>query len=109
MSFSLAETMCDPSQYAPLARAAEDAGFHAYTLPDSIAYPAVSDSKYPYTPDGSPLIGPAWGKKNFWLAEGFSFGITAAGGAGDLLSDWMVNGEPAIDPADEAERRELRR
>jgi probable F420-dependent oxidoreductase len=53
MRFSLAETMCDPTQYAPLARAAEDAGFHAYTLPDSIAYPEVSDSKYPYTPDGN--------------------------------------------------------
>jgi probable F420-dependent oxidoreductase len=53
MRFSLAETMCEPSQYAPLARAAEEAGFHAYTLPDSVAYPAVSDSKYPYTPDGS--------------------------------------------------------
>jgi hypothetical protein len=52
----------------------------------------------PYTPDGSPLIGPAWGLKNFWLAEGFSFGITAAGGAGDLLTDWMVEGEPTIDP-----------
>ncbi len=59
----------------------------------------------PYTPDGSPLIGPAWGLKNFWLAEGFSFGITAAGGAGDLLSDWMVNGEPAIDPWDVDPRR----
>jgi probable F420-dependent oxidoreductase len=53
MRFSLAETMCDPAQYAPLARAAEEAGFHAYTLPDSIAYPEVSDSKYPYTADGS--------------------------------------------------------
>jgi probable F420-dependent oxidoreductase len=53
MRFSLAETMCDPSQYPALARAAEEAGFHAYTLPDSVAYPAVSDSKYPYTPDGS--------------------------------------------------------
>jgi dimethylglycine dehydrogenase len=59
----------------------------------------------PYTPDGSPLIGPAWGLRNFWLAEGFSFGITAAGGAGDLLSDWMVNGEPAIDPWDVDPRR----
>jgi dimethylglycine dehydrogenase len=59
----------------------------------------------PYTPDGSPLVGPAWGLKNFWLAEGFSFGITAAGGAGDLLSDWMVNGEPAIDPWDVDPRR----
>jgi probable F420-dependent oxidoreductase len=53
MRFSLAETMCDPAQYAPLARAAEEVGFHAYTLPDSIAYPEVSDSKYPYTPDGN--------------------------------------------------------
>jgi probable F420-dependent oxidoreductase len=53
MRFSLAETMCDPAQYIPLARAAEEAGFHAYTLPDSIAYPETSDSKYPYTPDGN--------------------------------------------------------
>src|SRR5580693_4251989 len=52
MRFSLAETMCDPAQYVPLAQAAEEVGFHAYTLPDSIAYPEVSDSKYPYTPDG---------------------------------------------------------
>ncbi len=52
MRFSLAETMCDPKQYPALAKAAEAAGFHAYTLPDSIAYPEVSDSKYPYTPDG---------------------------------------------------------
>ena len=53
MRFSLAETMCDPAQYIPLARTAEEAGFDAYTLPDSIAYPEVSDSKYPYTPDGN--------------------------------------------------------
>ena len=53
MRFSLAETMCDPTQYPALARTAEEHGFHAYTLPDSVAYPAVSDSKYPYTPDGS--------------------------------------------------------
>jgi probable F420-dependent oxidoreductase len=50
--FALAETMCDPDQYVPLAQAAEEAGFDAYTLPDSVAYPEVSDSKYPYTPDG---------------------------------------------------------
>ena len=33
-----------------------------------------------YTPDGNPLVGPAPGLRNMWLAEGFSFGITAAGG-----------------------------
>ena len=50
-----------------------------------------------YTPDGSPIIGPAWGIDNFWLNEGHSFGITAAGGAGFQLAEWMVEGEPTID------------
>jgi dimethylglycine dehydrogenase len=50
-----------------------------------------------YTPDGSPLIGPAWGLPNVWLNEGHSFGITAAGGAGWQLAEWIVEGEPGID------------
>ncbi len=50
-----------------------------------------------YTPDGGPIIGPAWGLKNFWLNEGHSFGVTAAGGAGWQLAEWMVEGEPTID------------
>ena len=37
-----------------------------------------------YTPDGSPMIGPAWGLKNFWMNEGHSFGVTAAGGSGPV-------------------------
>lgn len=59
----------------------------------------------PYTPDGSPLIGPAWGLKNFWLNEGHSFGITAAGGAGWQLAEWIVEGEPGIDMWDVDPRR----
>ena len=50
-----------------------------------------------YTPDGSPIIGPAWGKRNFWLNEGHSFGVTAAGGAGWQLAEWITEGEPTID------------
>jgi len=50
-----------------------------------------------YTPDGGPIIGPAWGLKNFWLNEGHSFGVTAAGGAGWQLANWIVDGEPTID------------
>jgi dimethylglycine dehydrogenase len=50
-----------------------------------------------YTPDGSPAIGPAPGLKNFWLNEGHSFGVTAAGGAGWQLAEWIVEGEPTID------------
>ncbi|MCH8866189.1 MAG: FAD-dependent oxidoreductase [Proteobacteria bacterium] len=50
-----------------------------------------------YTPDGNPIIGPAWDIDNFWLNEGHSFGITAAGGAGWQLAEWIVEGEPTID------------
>ena len=50
-----------------------------------------------YTPDGSPIVGPAPRLKNFWLNEGHSFGITAAGGAGWQLAEWIVDGEPTID------------
>ena len=50
-----------------------------------------------YTPDGNPIIGPAGhGYENFWLNEGHSLGITAAGGAGWQLAEWIVEGEPSI-------------
>jgi dimethylglycine dehydrogenase len=57
----------------------------------------VYNGAIPYTPDGSPIIGPAWDLRNFWLNEGHSFGITAAGGAGWQLAEWIVEGEPTID------------
>jgi dimethylglycine dehydrogenase len=50
-----------------------------------------------YTPDGNPLLGPAPGLRNLWLAEGFSFGITAAGGTGHYLAQLMTAGEAEID------------
>ncbi|TYO88565.1 GcvT family protein [Oceanicella actignis] len=50
-----------------------------------------------YTPDGNPLVGPAPGVENFWFAEGFSFGITAAGGTGHYLAQLMTEGEAEID------------
>ncbi|CKM92932.1 oxidoreductase [Mycobacterium tuberculosis] len=53
MRFSYAEAMTDFTFYIPLAKAAEAAGYSSMTIPDSIAYPFESDSKYPYTPDGN--------------------------------------------------------
>lgn len=65
MRFTFAESMCDPDHYVPLAKAAEEAGYSSFTVPDSVCYPKESDSKYPYTPDGNrefldgkPLIEP---------------------------------------------------
>ncbi|WP_028463582.1 TIGR03619 family F420-dependent LLM class oxidoreductase [Nocardia sp. 348MFTsu5.1] len=52
MRFTFAEAMTDLSFYAPLAKAAEAAGYEGFVIPDSIAYPEESDSTYPYTADG---------------------------------------------------------
>jgi probable F420-dependent oxidoreductase len=52
MRFSYAESMCDPAHYIPLARAAEESGWTSFIVPDSVCYPQVSETKYPYTPDG---------------------------------------------------------
>lgn len=52
MRFSYAETFCDPSYLAPLAVAAEDAGYDSFVVPDSLIFPAESDTTYPYTADG---------------------------------------------------------
>lgn len=52
MRFTYAESMCDPSHLLPLAKACDESGWSSFVIPDSIAYPEHSDSKYPYTPDG---------------------------------------------------------
>src|SRR5436305_14975919 len=52
MRFSYAEAFCDPSFLAPLAVAADDAGYDSFVVPDSVLFPAESDTRYPYTADG---------------------------------------------------------
>jgi dimethylglycine dehydrogenase len=70
-----------------------------HRLPSSETVGLKDDYNGPicYTPDGNPLLGPAPGLRNMWLAEGFSFGITAAGGTGHYLAQLMVDGEAEID------------
>ena len=53
MRFTYAESMTSPSFYAPLARAAEEAGYDSMVVPDSICYPEHSESVYPFNPDGT--------------------------------------------------------
>jgi dimethylglycine dehydrogenase len=72
-----------------------------HRLPSSETVGLKDDFNGPicYTPDGNPLVGPAPGLRNMWLAEGFSFGITAAGGTGYYLAQLMTQGEAEIDMA----------
>ncbi|MGH3413455.1 MAG: TIGR03619 family F420-dependent LLM class oxidoreductase [Marmoricola sp.] len=52
MRFTYAEAMTDASYYAPLAQAAETAGYTSMTVADSLIYPRESDTTYPYTDTG---------------------------------------------------------
>jgi probable F420-dependent oxidoreductase len=52
MRFTYAEAMTQATFYAPLAQAAEAAGYTSMTVADSLIYPQESDSKYPYTDTG---------------------------------------------------------
>lgn len=78
-----------------------------HRLPSSETVGLKDDFNGPicYTPDGNPLVGPAPGLRNMWLAEGFSFGITAAGGTGHYLAQMMTQGEAEIDMASLDPRR----
>ena len=78
-----------------------------HRLPSSETVGLKDDFNGPicYTPDGNPLVGPAPGLRNLWLAEGFSFGITAAGGTGHYLAQLMTEGEAEIDMASLDPRR----
>ncbi|MEP2640838.1 FAD-dependent oxidoreductase [Roseobacter sp.] len=57
----------------------------------------------PYAPDGLPMVGPMPGVKNAFEGHSFTFGIAQGGGAGKVLSEWIMHGETdqdmwAIDP-----------
>ncbi len=74
-----------------------ESAIHRVPIFGELGIKRVYNGAIAYTPDGSPIVGPAWGVPNFWLNEGHSFGITAAGGAGWQLAEWIVEGEPTID------------
>lgn len=63
MKFAVSIAMCDPDQYIPIAKAAEQIGFDTVVLPDSIFYSEKVSAPYPYTSDGSRM----WGAETPWI------------------------------------------
>lgn len=51
-----------------------------------------------YTPDGEFILGEAPGVKGFFVAAGFcAHGIAGAGGVGQVMAEWIVEGRPSLD------------
>ena len=50
------------------------------------------------TPDSKPLLGPVPGVPGYWAACGLSHtGFGAGAAIGDIISQWIINGEPPYD------------
>jgi 4-methylaminobutanoate oxidase (formaldehyde-forming) len=50
-----------------------------------------------FTPDGEFILGPTE-VAGFWVAAGFcAHGLAGAGGMGQLMAEWIVDGQPAFD------------
>ncbi len=51
-----------------------------------------------FTPDGTFLMGRVPELRNYYLAAGFNaHGIAAGGGAGLMMAEWIIHGEPSLD------------
>ena len=51
-----------------------------------------------FTPDANPLMGPWPGLKGFWLACGMSMnGFGGAGGIGNAMAEWIIDGDTELD------------
>src|SRR3984957_3429455 len=51
----------------------------------------------PFSPDAEPVLGLTEDLDNLFHCCGFSAGIAAAGGAGDAMANWIVDGDPGMD------------
>ena len=57
----------------------------------------IVNGPFTFGPDGSPLIGPVPGLKNYWVAIGVMAGFCQGGGVGKCIAEWIIDGEPSID------------
>ncbi len=57
----------------------------------------VINGPIPYSADGDFVMGWQPGIGNLMLATGFLYGIAAGGGAGEMIAEWIIDGEPSLD------------
>ncbi|MCP5059608.1 MAG: TIGR03619 family F420-dependent LLM class oxidoreductase [bacterium] len=65
-----------PAHLAPLAKAADEAGFDAVALSDHVIHPEKLETPYPYTDDGKPRWEPFTNWPDPWVTAGALLGVT---------------------------------
>jgi 4-methylaminobutanoate oxidase (formaldehyde-forming) len=66
-------------------------------LLNEVGLQTLINGPIPVSADGEPIMGPAPGLANLYLACGFTSGIAASGGAGEALANWLLEGDPGMD------------
>ncbi|HEY9840870.1 MAG: FAD-dependent oxidoreductase [Candidatus Sericytochromatia bacterium] len=65
---------------------------------ESVGIQKLINGPEAFTPDGHFIMGRAPELRNFFVAAGFNaHGIAAGGGAGRMLAEWIVAGQPSLD------------
>jgi 4-methylaminobutanoate oxidase (formaldehyde-forming) len=83
----------DWDRFAPLM---ENAVRRVPTLEDAEVVKLINGPEA-FTPDGEFILGES-DVRGFWVAAGFcAHGIAGAGGMGQLVAEWIVEGQPAFD------------
>jgi 4-methylaminobutanoate oxidase (formaldehyde-forming) len=92
----------DWDQFEPLMKAA----IHRTPCLETAEVRQLLNGPESFTPDGNFILGEAPDCRGLFVAAGFnSAGIANAGGAGRLLAEWMIGGEPSVDLGDVDIRR----
>ena len=83
----------DFDRFAPLSEAA------AARIPvlNDVGIRQMINGPIPITADGEPVIGLSPDLDNFYVCCGFTSGIAASGGAGWVMANWIVDGDPGMD------------
>jgi sarcosine dehydrogenase len=83
----------DLDRFTPLAEAA---GMRIPAL-NEVGIRQMVNGPIPITADGEPIIGLSPELDNFYLCCGFTSGIAGSGGAGMVMANWIVDGDPGMD------------
>ncbi|MBL6941995.1 MAG: FAD-dependent oxidoreductase [Rhodospirillales bacterium] len=57
----------------------------------------VINGPIPYSADGDFVMGKVPEMDNYFVASGFLYGIAAGGGAGRMMAEWILDGQPSLD------------
>jgi 4-methylaminobutanoate oxidase (formaldehyde-forming) len=79
-------------RFAPLAELAGQ----VTPVVNEVGIRTVINGPIPYSADGDFVLGWAPGFRNLMMATGFLYGIAAGGGAGEMIAEWIVRGQPSL-------------